>query len=70
MATGLDLSPITSQYIFEREKEGSFKKRKANPSKENLGCRTEKYHIMKTTVQGLEQKLSELNVLEGEIVER
>ena len=25
---------------------------------------------MKITVQGLEQKLSELNVLEGEIVER
>ena len=25
---------------------------------------------MKTTVQGLEQKLSELNVLEGEIVGR
>ena len=68
LATGLDLSPIASQSVFERE--GSFKKRKANSSKENLGCRTEKYHIMKTTVQGLEQKLSELNVLEGEIVER
>ena len=68
LATGLDLSPIASQSVFERE--GSFKKRKANSSKENLGCRTEKYHIMKITVQGLEQKLSELNVLEGEIVER
>ena len=68
LATGLDLSPIASQSVFERE--GSFKKRKANSSKENLGCRTEKYHIMKTTVQGLEQKLSELNGLEGEIVER
>ena len=68
LATGLDLSPIASQSVFERE--GSFKKRKANSSKENLGCRTEKYHIMKTTVQGLEQKLSELNVLEGEMVER
>lgn len=70
VATGLDLFPITSQSISEREKEGSFKKRKANSSKDNLGCRTEKYHIMKTTVQGLEQKLSELNVLEGEIVGR
>ena len=70
MATGLDLSLITSQSIFEREKEGSFKKAKANSSKKNLGCRTEKYCIMKTTVQGLEQKLSELNVLEGETVEK
>lgn len=57
VATGLDLFPITCQSTFEREKEGlcSFKRRKANPNKENFKCRMGKYHIMKKIIQGLKQ---------------